>query len=1335
MLNHSYFRSPLERFLRLCCSAWTIISVGVMTALQANAQLDLTATSCTPGQSWDIPDQHGRVVSMWFNQGYLVINAAGDKYGYQKVYNLKNITTDGITGVNPINVARKDVGHHQSVGMGEVISQNWSGHTQLDLSKLPDIVEVTDTPNAIYITKDKIWEGIGGPGHRLVYYPYSFKNVPPAYQWVNRGSLQIFDETKTFNGGSPTNPLNYTPGPLSTIITTSKLGFEGRPAMIGNLLRICGDNEQPHGCATYDISDPANPGLLDFIRDGGPWGAITKQYDSMAQWRGFIVLAMNDHTGFIDAVDFIDMRDPTQLKHVARIYPEGSNLHRYAQFQDEFMYLGDKKYNMLPLEEGDPPEVVQDLNDVRTGSYLLPLGNLVVHGGLGAERGINSRVFCSQASPDTKPPYIGWHWPPENGVNNINMHTKSRIGLIINETLDLSTLNEDAFNISKSGDDKKLPVWVSHSDHDYINITPREPLEPNTTYQFKLVAGKLKDIAGNAAQEYNFTFSTGDDAQTNKLPHLDSLVIDNPTVGVNDKVSVKLKAHDPEGGRLEYYVSWGDGEVTRWKSDNTISHRYRAGGIYDVSLKVRNEYNLKDSTTFSVVVSDKTLAGTSSSSSIAMGPNRTVWNVNPDNDTVTISNADTQTKIAEVKVGNDPRGIAMDNHGNMWVTNYDEGSISIVSGREHRLLYTLNIHPGAQPYAVIMDSNNAYVSAQGSGALLKIDYSGVSTHDYSSLSSSNVSMLKGLTQAYAMAKKDNMLLVTRFISARDHGEVYKVDLTDFSLIKTIVLPKDKIIVETNNTGRGIVNYLTSISIKPDGSEAWVSSKHDNIFRGLGRDGVPRTHDTTTRSMINVIDLNTDTYLRDRSLHIDNQGLASAVLFSLNGELVYILHQGNNALSVFKTHTEQYQRIARVSFGAAPIGLTVDPKNNSVFVHSFLSREVYHYTAFAGTSGSLTAKLTPLGKPIETVSNETMSAPVLAGKRTFYNAANPKMSFEGYISCAGCHLDGGSDERVWDFHQVGEGFRNTIALQGRGNMLHGRVHWTANFDEIQDFEHDIRSPTFRGTGFMRDVDFEKSSPQLSFNRKSGKSVELDNMAAYLATLTKFPFSPHRNADGTLNTAVDIHGDGSAIGNGVKGKAIFIQLKCASCHGGNEFTDSPLGYRHDVGTIVRNTDKRMNEILTGIDTPTLRSLHDSAPYLHDGSADTLADVLDSAAHGHTDQLTSQERHDLIAYLLQIDSEEPAAGKNLNAFQIKNLKNFGVVSGRTLNLSVATSLPDITEVTWYVNGRVIASGNARREYNATYEFTDNKEIRLYAVATYNKGLNKMTSAELILKSSYHF
>ena len=80
--------------------------------------------------------------------------------------------------------------------------------------------------------------------------------------------------------------------------------------------------------------------------------------------------------------------------------------------------------------------------------------------------------------------------------------------------------------------------------------------------------------------------------------------------------------------------------------------------------------------------------------------------------------------------------------------------------------------------------------------------------------------------------------------------------------------------------------------------------------------------------------------------------------------------------------------------------------------------------------------------------------MLRGKRLFYNAADPRMSRDGYIACAGCHLDGGSDGMVWDRTQFGEGLRNTIDLRGRRGAAGGRVHWSANFDEIQDFEHDI-----------------------------------------------------------------------------------------------------------------------------------------------------------------------------------------------------------------------------------------------------------------------------------------
>ncbi len=71
-------------------------------------------------------------------------------------------------------------------------------------------------------------------------------------------------------------------------------------------------------------------------------------------------------------------------------------------------------------------------------------------------------------------------------------------------------------------------------------------------------------------------------------------------------------------------------------------------------------------------------------------------------------------------------------------------------------------------------------------------------------------------------------------------------------------------------------------------------------------------------------------------------------------------------------------------------------------------------------------------------------------------------------------------------------------------------------------------------------------------------------------------------------------------------------------------------HDVGTLLPSSGAGT----TAIDTPTLHALWSSAPYLHDGRAATLGEVLDSATHGGTDVLTSAERADLEAFLLQLE-----------------------------------------------------------------------------------------------------
>ena len=100
---------------------------------------------------------------------------------------------------------------------------------------------------------------------------------------------------------------------------------------------------------------------------------------------------------------------------------------------------------------------------------------------------------------------------------------------------------------------------------------------------------------------------------------------------------------------------------------------------------------------------------------------------------------------------------------------------------------------------------------------------------------------------------------------------------------------------------------------------------------------------------------------------------------------------------------------------------------------------------------------------------------------------------------------------------------------------------------------------------------------------------------------------------------------------RGEKVFKdrQVGCAACHPSGLFTDLQT---YDVGTrgrFDRPTDR--------FDTPTLVEGWRTAPYLHDGSAATMRDVLTTGnpldKHGKTSQLTPQQIDDLTAYLLAV------------------------------------------------------------------------------------------------------
>jgi CxxC motif-containing protein (DUF1111 family) len=274
---------------------------------------------------------------------------------------------------------------------------------------------------------------------------------------------------------------------------------------------------------------------------------------------------------------------------------------------------------------------------------------------------------------------------------------------------------------------------------------------------------------------------------------------------------------------------------------------------------------------------------------------------------------------------------------------------------------------------------------------------------------------------------------------------------------------------------------------------------------------------------------------------------------------------------------------------------------------------------------------PLAR-LQIPTSEPLTPEVLRGKRLFNDSADPRLSQDNYIACAHCHLDGESDLLIWDFTDRGEGLRDTIALNGRAGG-DGPIHWSANFDEVQDFENDIRH-AFGGAGLLADADWRAGSVSDTLgDPKAGLSEDLDALAAYVGSLGDEARSPHRLAGGELPPAA------------IAGKALFEspQLGCTACHAGPRLTDSQwlapaVPLLHDVGTLGPGSGKRLGQPLTGLDTPSLHGLWRSAPYLHDGSAPTLLDVLTTRnpddLHGATGTLDAAELADLVAYLLCLD-----------------------------------------------------------------------------------------------------
>jgi DNA-binding beta-propeller fold protein YncE len=658
---------------------------------------------------------------------------------------------------------------------------------------------------------------------------------------------------------------------------------------------------------------------------------------------------------------------------------------------------------------------------------------------------------------------------------------------------------------------------------------------------------------------------------------------------------------------ITYSWDFGDGGPPTRPSANPVArHAYAEPGRYGVVLTTRNDFGTSSCAIVQVVHNPLTEKPAVSSSTIIHNGAQS-FNVNPDNDTVTAIHEGNLTVAWEASVGRNPRTLAEAPNGDIWVVNQAEATISILKAADGSLVKTLRLPYASRPYGIAFSPNGsaAYLTLQGTGRLLKLNTYGSIVGDID---------VGPQPRGVAVTGDSRRILVTRFISPADHGEVRAVAADTFRVVDTVSLAFDPG-PDTESSGRGLPNYVGFIRISPDGQRAFVPSKKDNLARGLFRDDQPLTFESRVRTIVSQIDLADGVEDLGARIDLNDRDLAQSLIFSPAGDIFFVATQGSNRIEVYDANN--LGLLGGMNTGLAPQGMAFNSDGSKLYVHNFMSRSVsaFDTTDFIDAVNNEAPELVEIG----TVSNEAVSPQVLRGKQIFYDASDPRMNRDGYISCASCHIDGGSDGQVWDFTQEGEGLRNTIPLVGRSGTGQGNVHWTANFDEIQDFENDIRNG-FGGRGFLSDADFGVTANPLG-RPKAGLSEELDALAAYVSSLGTTPASPHRNPDGSLTP------------EGEAGGEIFEARNCRSCHSGPFFTDA---LRHDVGTIQASSGLGIGRPLQGIgiETPTLVGIWDTAPYLHNGRAPTLHDVLGNPAHTDTEGLTPTEVNQLVSYLLQID-----------------------------------------------------------------------------------------------------
>ena len=557
-------------------------------------------------------------------------------------------------------------------------------------------------------------------------------------------------------------------------------------------------------------------------------------------------------------------------------------------------------------------------------------------------------------------------------------------------------------------------------------------------------------------------------------------------------------------------------------------------------------------------------------------------------------NSSTKTIVNSIPLNGEPRGVAWNGSSYVYVAEYGAGTVAEIDPSDGSILRRFIVGRTPAGLAYVSTRSELLVTDKGLNRVYVVNVT-------------NGEIAAEIPVVYAPeavdVKSDGSVAVVGntlpYGDARsiDFGvDVSFIDLNSNTLLSNVRLPQ------------GSTN-LKDVKISVDGTKVFVTHT-------LGRVNVITTQLTrgwTNTNALSILNLEEPALYTTVLLDGINTGASDpwGIVQSSDGSTLWVSISGTHQIgkinltglfNLIPSNEEQrlalkdsltalrgngLMKIVKLP-GQGPRG--IDVSSGTLAVGSYFGGKVYFLDA---ATLQLTDELSVGINPDENQAR--------LGERIWHDGTT---TLQGWLSCASCHPDGLSDGLNWD-----------LMNDGNGNPKNSKA-----------MLYSIETPPSMATGIRADAYTAINAGFLYIKFVTPfDDNDKDAVAAYLEALTPAP-NPYLDSGDVLTP------------DAVLGKQLFYSSEtgCSYCHSGTYFTNLNL---YDVGT-RHELDNSNNDLL--YDTPTLFDLWRTAPYLHDGSAATLEEVLTTYnaqdLHGHTSQLTSQQIDQLVAYLLQINGADP-------------------------------------------------------------------------------------------------